>query len=219
MKTIFFNEVENTQELARNKFNGESLLVIAKTQSQGRGRKGSEWENADQSLACSLAFVREKDGVGDSLLPLIASYVFTCLHEDREINLKWPNDLIFGEKKVGGVMIEKFEDIYVAGLGVNYYWKTPGILSAGSLFKEEISFDEINKTAELWASKFLNTIQKSEFDLQHYKLKCTTIDKLVEYPDGRGWVKDINEDGSLKVEKEDGRIISIYESMISEVSL
>ena len=145
--------------------------------------------------------------------------MFTCLYEDREINLKWPNDLIFGDKKVGGVMIEKFGDIYVAGLGVNYYWKTPGILSAGALFEEEISFDEINKIAESWASKFLNTIQQSEFNLQLYKLKCTTIDKLVEYPDGRGWVKDINEDGSLKLEKEDGRTISIYESMISEVSL
>ena len=130
MKTFFFDEVENTQELARNKFNGDSLLVIAKSQSQGRGRKGSEWENADQSLACSLAFTREKNGVEESLLPLIASYLFTCLYEDREINLKWPNDLIFGEKKVGGVMIEKFGDTYVAGLGVNYYWRSPSVLSA-----------------------------------------------------------------------------------------
>lgn len=219
MKTFFFDEVENTQELARNKFNGDSLLVIAKSQSQGRGRKGSEWENADQSLACSLAFTREKNGVEESLLPLIASYLFTCLYEDREINLKWPNDLIFGEKKVGGVMIEKFGDIYVAGLGVNYYWRSPSVLSAGALFEEEISFDEINKKAESWANKFLNTIQQSGFNLQHYKVKCSTIDKLVEYPDGRGWAKDINEDGSLKVEKEDGSIISIYESMISEVSL
>jgi biotin-(acetyl-CoA carboxylase) ligase len=58
-----------------------------------------------------------------------------------------------------------------------------------------------------------------DFDLELYKLKCSTLGKLVEYPDGRGWAKDINEDGSLKVEKKDGKIISIYESMISEVGL
>ena len=219
MKIYFFDEVENTQELARDKFNGVSTLVIAKAQSEGRGRKGSEWENADQSLACSLAFTRGKEGVRESLLPLIASYVFSCLYRDIEINLKWPNDLIVGEKKVGGVMIEKFGDTYVTGLGVNYYWKSPVVLSAGALFEEEIGFEEINKTAELWANKFLHTIQKSEFNLEDYKVKCTTMEKLVEYPDGRGWAKDINEDGSLKVEKEDGSVLSIYESMISEVSL
>ena len=82
-----------------------------------------------------------------------------------------------------------------------------------------IGFDQINKTAELWANKFLHTIKQSDFNLEDYKVKCTTMEKLVEYPDGRGWAKDINEDGSLKVEKEDGSVISIYESMISEVSL
>ena len=46
-----------------------------------------------------------------------------------------------------------------------------------------------------------------------------TIGKLVEYPQGRGWAKSINDDGSLLIGKEDGEIISIYESMISEVSL
>ena len=52
-----------------------------------------------------------------------------------------------------------------------------------------------------------------------YKLKCTTIGKLVEYGEGRGWVQDIGNDGSLSVKTESGDIVFIYESMISEVSL
>lgn len=219
MKTYFFGDVENTQALAVDNFTEEPVLIIAKNQSKGRGRKGSNWENADQALACSLAFIKKEQGAKESLLPLIASYEFASLYQEKGVSLKWPNDLMVEDKKIGGVMIEKFGEIYITGLGVNYYWDSPSILSAGSLFQHEISFEEINKTAENWAKNFLYTSMQLDFDLELYKLKCSTLGKLVEYPDGRGWAKDINEDGSLKVEKKDGKIISIYESMISEVGL
>ena len=62
-------------------------------------------------------------------------------------------------------------------------------------------------------------IDRGSFSLEGYVEKCETIGKLIEYPQGRGWAKNINNDGSLLIEKEDGETISIYESMISEVSL
>jgi len=219
LKTYIFDEVENTQALALDCFTKDPVLIIAKNQSKGRGRKGSNWENADQALACSLAFSGKEEGVKESLLPLVASYEFSSLYQEKDISLKWPNDLMVDGKKIGGVMIEKFGGIYITGLGINYYWKSPSVLSAGSLFQQEISFEEINKSAENWAINFLDACMQSDFDLEMYKLKCSTLGKLVEYPDGRGWAIDINEDGSLKIEKEDGKVISIYESMISEVSL
>ena len=219
MKTYIFDKVENTQALAVDNFTKEPVLIIAKYQSKGRGRKGSNWENADQALACSLAFSRREKGVKESLLSLIASFEFYSLYKEKNISLKWPNDLMVEDKKIGGVIIEKAGETYITGLGINYYWNSPTVLSAGSLFQQEISFEEINKSAENWANNFLNTSGQSDFDLELYKSKCSTLGRLVEYPDGRGWVKDINEDGSLKVEKEDGKIISIYESTISEVSL
>jgi biotin-[acetyl-CoA-carboxylase] ligase BirA-like protein len=219
LKTYIFDEVENTQALAVDYFTKDPVLIIAKNQSKGRGRKGSNWENADQALACSLAFSGKEEGVKESLLPLVASYEFSSLYQEKDISLKWPNDLMVDGKKIGGVMIEKFGGTYITGLGINYYWKSPSVLSAGSLFQQEISFEEINKSAENWAINFLDACMQSDFDLEMYKLKCSTLGKLVEYPDGRGWAKDINEDGSLKIEKEDGKVISIYESMISEVSL
>ena len=52
MKVYFFDEVENTQELAISKFSSEPILIIARKQLKGRGRKGNDWENADQALAC-----------------------------------------------------------------------------------------------------------------------------------------------------------------------
>ncbi len=219
MKVYFFDEVENTQELAISKFSSEPILIIARKQLKGRGRKGNDWENADQALACSFAFSLEKDHQNTSLLPLIAGYEFSSLYEEREVFLKWPNDLIVHEKKIGGILVEKSKEVFVTGIGINYFWKSPNVLSAGSLFDEEVSYEHINEYAQIWATNYIESIDRGSFSLEGYVEKCETIGKLIEYPQGRGWAKNINNDGSLLIEKEDGETISIYESMISEVSL
>ena len=219
MKVYFFDEVENTQELAISKFSSEPILIIARKQLKGRGRKGNDWENADQALACSFAFSLEKDHQNTSLLPLIAGYEFSSLYEERKVFLKWPNDLIVDEKKIGGILVEKSKEVFVTGIGINYFWKSPNILSAGSLFDEEVSYEHINEYAQIWATNYIKSVDRGSFSLEGYVEKCETIGKLIEYPQGRGWAKNINNDGSLLIEKEDGETISIYESMISEVSL
>lgn len=219
MKVYFFDEVENTQELAISKFSSEPILIIARKQLKGRGRKGNDWENADQALACSFAFSLEKDHQNTSLLPLIAGYEFSSLYEEREVFLKWPNDLIVHEKKIGGILVEKSKEVFVTGIGINYFWKSPNVLSAGSLFDEEVSYEHINEYAQIWATNYIKSVDRGSFSLEGYVEKCETIGKLIEYPQGRGWAKNINNDGSLLIEKEDGETISIYESMISEVSL
>ena len=219
MKKYFFDEVINTQEIAHKKYVDKPVLIVAKRQTKGRGRKGNEWINSDQALACSFAFKRESKKIEESLLPLIASYEFSELLPDLNISLKWPNDLIYKEKKIAGLLIEKYDQLFVVGLGVNFFWKKPEVLSAGALFDQNQSSNFINMIAENWAKNLIVSTNKDFFDLNKYKLKCTTIGKLVEYGEGRGWVQDIGNDGSLSVKTESGDIVFIYESMISEVSL
>ncbi len=219
MKKYFYDEVINTQEIAYKKYVDKPVLIVAKRQTKGRGRKGNEWFNSDQALACSFAFKRETNKIEESLLPLIASYEFSELLPDLNISLKWPNDLIYKEKKIGGLLIEKYDELFVVGLGVNFFWKKPEVLSAGALFDQKQSPNFINMIAENWAKNLIVSTNKDNFDLNKYKSKCTTIGKLVEYGEGRGWVQDIGNDGSLSVKTESGDIVFIYESMISEVSL
>ena len=56
MKSIFFDEVDNTQDFAMNEFKEEPLLIVSKAQTFGRGTNQNKWQNADQSLATSLVF-------------------------------------------------------------------------------------------------------------------------------------------------------------------
>ena len=54
------------------------------------------------------------------------------------------------------------------------------------------------------------------FYLYRYKKKLTTLGKLVEYPEGRGWAKDVDIDGSLIIETPEGKMINLSSPLITE---
>ena len=60
MKSIFFDEIDNTQDFAINEFKKEPLLIVSKVQTSGRGTNQNKWQNADQSLATSLVCLIKK---------------------------------------------------------------------------------------------------------------------------------------------------------------
>ena len=55
------------------------------------------------------------------------------------------------------------------------------------------------------------------FSLKSYTSKLTTLGKLVEYPEGRGWAKDINSDGSLIIKTPSGELLNLTSPLISEI--
>ena len=59
--------------------------------------------------------------------------------------------------------------------------------------------------------------RKEDFRLVNYTSKLTTLGKLVEYPEGRGWAKDINDDGSLMIETPSGELLNLTSPLISEI--
>ena len=217
MKSIFFDEIANTQDYAINEFKEETLLIVSNAQTAGRGTNKNKWENADQSLAASLVFNKKIVNFKKTLIPLLAGYSFVCLNQIEDLKLKWPNDITLNEDKVGGVLVEENNDLICIGLGVNYFWSNPVIPGAGGLYKEKQDDNGIFLDAEKWAKKVMDYITKKDFNLENYKLKLTTLGKLVEYPDGRGWAKDINDDGSLKIETPSGELLNLTSPLISEI--
>jgi biotin-(acetyl-CoA carboxylase) ligase len=85
------------------------------------------------------------------------------------------------------------------------------------LYSQKIDNQKINQDATRWAEQTLKTIQNEQFDLNEYKSKLSTLGKLIEYPEGRGWARDIAEDGSLVVETTSGEMINLTSPLISEV--
>ena len=218
MKTFFFESIHNTQEYALSELSSEPILVISYSQEKGKGTSNRTWVNADQALACSLAVKQEDIKLKHTLIPLLSGYLFTEVLKDIKLSLKWPNDIVLNNLKVGGILVEKLESSICIGMGVNYFWEKPEIPGAGSIFKKKQKESLINLHAEKWASELLSSLVENSFDLDKYKQKLQTLGKIVEYPEGRGWAEDINEDGSLKIKSTDGNYINLTSPLISEVN-
>ncbi len=217
MKTIFFESIDNTQNYALENYDSEPLLVLSYSQESGRGREKKEWQNADQSLAVSLVFENNNEKLNNTLIPLIAGFCFLEVVENEELKLKWPNDINLKENKIGGILVEEHKGVICVGLGVNYFWANPSIPNAGSLYDEKIDNTLINSDAEKWGRLVLDFVENNKFKLPEYKEKLTTLGKLVEYPEGRGWARDVDIDGSLIIETPEGQFINLTSPLITEV--
>ena len=99
--------------------------VVADQQTGGRGRSG-DWISPLGNLYLSLILPITLDS---KYLSLIVSYAIAEYYEKHSINLhiKWPNDIMLGKKKVGGVLVEIVPNIVtdstkysaVIGIGLN----------------------------------------------------------------------------------------------------
>ena len=218
MKTFFFDSIYNTQEFALEELISEPILVISFHQEKGKGTSNRSWFNADQSLACSFAFNKSDNQLDETLIPLLSGLCFTEVLLKPPIFLKWPNDLIVNDLKVGGVLVERVGEKICIGIGINYFWKNPTVPNAGALFNEVQEDESIKDHAIKWAEKVYESVTKNSFSLERYKAKLQTLGKIVEYPEGRGWAEDINENGSLRIKTTEGVIINLTSPLISEVN-
>ena len=218
MKTFFFESIYNTQEFALSELSSEPVLVISYSQEKGKGTSNKTWLNADQALACSLAVHQDDIKLKHTLIPLLSGYAFIEVFKHTKLSLKWPNDIILNHLKVGGILVEKSKNKICIGMGINYFWEKPEIPGAGSVFTKKQDDSLINLHAEKWAKDVLSSLRKNNFDIEKYKQKLQTIGKIVEYPEGRGWAEDVNEDGSLKIKSIDGNYINLTSPLISELN-
>lgn len=115
---------DRARELARGGKDAWAV-VLAETQTRGRGREGRAWVSpGGQGLWLSL-LVPSRGIETDRLLPLRIGLASAEALEGRVgkrlgVQLKWPNDLLLSGKKVGGVLCENTgSGIVVAGLGLN----------------------------------------------------------------------------------------------------
>jgi BirA family biotin operon repressor/biotin-[acetyl-CoA-carboxylase] ligase len=104
----------------------EGLVVVAEHQSAGRGRLDRVWETPPRSaLTFSMLLRPTAPSRSWPWLPLLAGYaVAKALKADGyEAGVKWPNDVLLGERKVAGILLERVETstgpAAVIGVGLN----------------------------------------------------------------------------------------------------
>ncbi|AZF55342.1 Biotin operon repressor [Pseudomonas sp. R4-34-07] len=104
------------------------VLVLAEQQTAGRGRRGRKWVSPfAQNIYYSLV-LRIEDGLRqlEGLSLVVGLAVIQALRESgvQGAVLKWPNDVLVGQKKIAGILLELVGDPadichVVVGIGIN----------------------------------------------------------------------------------------------------
>ncbi len=210
--------VGSTQDEARRGFSGTPLLVTATAQEHGRGRGGATWINAPRALAASLALPLAWPAESLPVVTLMAGLAGRDALSD-ELRLKWPNDLVDETgSKVGGLLAERSDELVVVGLGANLYWPDPPPEMAG-LFPTDPGDAAPPAIAESWARSLLASVETGPrgWDRDGYRQHCVTVNACVTWDGGgKGRAVDVDEDGGLVVEAEDG-LITLRSGQVTEV--
>jgi len=111
------DEVESTQNLAASLLNDGIGVVFARHQTGGRGRFGRTWvSHVGDSLTVSFVF---HDYRNHPRPHLIGMGVAIAAAEAVYSRLQWPNDLVIGGRKVGGILTEIIGGVPIVGVGIN----------------------------------------------------------------------------------------------------
>ncbi|MDX2185472.1 MAG: biotin--[acetyl-CoA-carboxylase] ligase [Opitutaceae bacterium] len=97
--------------------------VFASTQTGGYGRTGRAWTSDVGGLWFSAVLPLTEGAAPWGLMPLVAGCALAewlARHGVRNHRLRWPNDLMIGDAKLAGILVERFQpDTVVLGIGLN----------------------------------------------------------------------------------------------------
>ncbi|HOJ81680.1 MAG TPA: biotin--[acetyl-CoA-carboxylase] ligase [Acetomicrobium flavidum] len=216
-----FNCVESTQRMAKvlyDRYKHDTYVVWAKEQLKGRGRRERVWHSPRGGLYFSLFY--ENLEVRFPQLASLASGLAMreALKEIADIScdLKWPNDILYRDKKLCGILSEAAScgtDVHrvIIGVGVNVNAEIPHELKDIAVCLKEIIGNEVDLegllslSAErlLFRIAQLETKEGQEEILDSYKRHCTTLGSTVTIILDEGSITgqaiDITQEGALQV--------------------
>ena len=125
-----FDRIDSTNDEALRRLRDGKLghcLIVAREQSAGRGRRGHQWQSPG-GAGLYFSLVRELPLPLDRILALgpVAALALRAGLSDLEVfglSVKWPNDLLSGNRKLGGILVETHgadeQRHVVVGVGLN----------------------------------------------------------------------------------------------------
>ena len=211
-----YDEIDSTNDEAKRIEGKKDFHVfVAEKQIKGRGRHGKKWSSPNSgNIYMTISTSQNTSQISPvSLISgLVCKTAIDKLIGKPLIMLKWPNDILFNGKKIGGILVEteisKKNIKTIIGIGINLY-----------INKEESWWGDLSKFAleskrneliNLILSEFLNIFDNSYDNwLDDWKKSCMHINKEIEIFDGenlqkKAIFKDIDAQGNAVIESLDG---------------
>ncbi len=237
---LCFDIVDSTNLEAKRQADegaADFTLVIADSQSAGRGRRGRSWESAqEENIYMSLLLRPDFEPDKASMVTLVmalatARAVRDCTGLAAEI--KWPNDIVIAGKKAVGILTEltlkgTFIESLVCGVGINVNQKvfpeeikqtaTSLCLESGRRIDRQGLILRMIENFEKAYDSFCKT-QNLVTLMEEYNMLLVNRGRQVRVLDPKGEfagvARGINQKGELLVEKEDGSIEEVYAGEVS----
>ena len=224
----FFDTAGSTMDIARElarKGCPDFTVVIAETQTSGRGRMDRSWWSPEGGLYFTLVMRPRIPSVMSPLVNFCAAFVLArSLQEfcDVEARVKWPNDVLIQGRKVSGMLSEmeaagdqvSFVNI---GIGINMNNELPPDLPSATSIKN-ISGKTCSRKAFL--SEFLDRLENRIHQpdlakvIEEWKSCSATLGQQVRIVSRQGITEgkavDVDSNGALVVRTADGTIKKIY---------
>lgn len=236
-KIIYLEEIDSTNTYLKNIGNQEKdgTVVIAKNQTNGRGRLGRSFKSGnDEGIYMSILLKPNISLEKVSFITLIVGASITKTFNDLGINsfIKWPNDIILNNKKLGGVLTElSFNEnntyYIVTGIGINVKTldfdfdiknKATSLYKEGYNIRRSIIIKNILENFEKLYKLYINNNDKEEV-LKISKKSSILINKKIYITKNNSkelvTCIDINNNGDLVVKDFYGNIKNIVSGEVS----
>jgi BirA family biotin operon repressor/biotin-[acetyl-CoA-carboxylase] ligase len=128
---LLLDQTDSTNADARRRADaGEAgpLWIVARRQTEGRGRRGRQWESQDGNLFSTLLQLTRKSPAEAAQVTFVAALAIADLLDAWApaslVTIKWPNDVMLAGQKASGVLVEsgahETGGLWLAvGIGVN----------------------------------------------------------------------------------------------------
>lgn len=126
---LVLDTVDSTNDYAKKGHNfpdsSNLSVIIARDQTKGKGRFGKTWHaKKDASISMSIIFSEESIKYPHQFTQILAYSACQFFQElGLNVELKWPNDLFVNGKKMGGILLEKADQYWILGIGINCNYK------------------------------------------------------------------------------------------------
>lgn len=225
-KVLYFDSLKSTMDMATQlalKNAGEGTVVIAETQTKGKGRLGRIWYSPKfKGLYFSL-ILRPKISMDKASIITLLAGVSICEaikdYPGEETQIKWPNDIILRNKKLGGILTEVKAELdevnfLIIGVGLNINNDKKSLISGATSLRQE-SIEELSRLGI-----FQNILYRLESNyclfqkrgpaevIEKWRSRSFTLGKRVKVYSHKehieGEAVDIDSDGALLVRKDCG---------------
>ncbi|MBI3252040.1 MAG: biotin--[acetyl-CoA-carboxylase] ligase [Candidatus Omnitrophica bacterium] len=201
----------------------EGTCVLAEHQKKGKGRLGRSWISPrGRGILLSMILRPEIAPAEVARVTLVTavSLVKTARGFLRKrLGIKWPNDIVFQDQKVGGILTEMSAEpdrvhFVVVGVGINVNADPaalpPGALSLGQVAGKEVSrLDFTRAFLETWEKDYrrFKKGRFAELAAEWEEFSATSgrrVSAILSHRKIQGQATGIDEDGALWIRKDNG---------------